>query len=212
MPFLIVENGNILKEFNSLSQEFPNISFTSSSPPADELPEGVVYAYTLPQPAVSPLQTASLGPYSYNPTSERWEREWLVSLKPEPELSVALEAEKQAKINAINQWRLDANSSTFPHDGKVFQCDRLSRGDIDWVNGSVAIHGVLPPSVVALGGWKALDNTVYPIPDVAAWNAFYASIGVQGAANFMRSSQLKAQVAAITDPATAWESLNAIVW
>lgn len=113
---------------------------------------------------------------------------------------------KTAKNAEINQARATANASTFTHDTKVFSCDALSRGDIDGVNGYVAIFAALPPTFP--GPWKAADNSYYPIADVAAWKSFYASMVATGAANFIHAQELKAQLAAATVP----EEVAAIVW
>lgn len=114
-----------------------------------------------------------------------------------------LKAARNAKINAS---RAAANTSTFGHGGKVFSCDQLSRSDIDGVNGYVALFGALPPTFP--GAWKAVDNSYYPLADVAAWKAFYASMVATGAANYAHAQELKAQLAAA---ATA-EAVAAIVW
>jgi hypothetical protein len=113
---------------------------------------------------------------------------------------------KAAKNAEINQARATANTSTFTHDGKAFGCDALSRSDIDGVNGYVALYGALPPAFP--GAWKAADNSYYPIADVAAWKAFYASMVAIGTANFVHAQELKAQLAAATTPA----AVAAIVW
>lgn len=113
---------------------------------------------------------------------------------------------KAAKNAEINQARATANTSTFTHDGKAFGCDALSRSDIDGVNGYMALYGALPPAFP--GAWKAADNSYYPIADVAAWKAFYASMVATGSTNFMHAQTLKAQLAAATTP----EAVAAIVW
>jgi len=113
---------------------------------------------------------------------------------------------KAAKNAEINLARAGANTSTFPHDGKTFACDALSRSDIDGVNGYVALYGALPPAFP--GAWKAADNSYYPIADVAAWKAFYASMVATGTANFVHAQTLKAQLAEATTP----EAVAAIVW
>lgn len=113
---------------------------------------------------------------------------------------------KSAKNAEINHARATANTSTFRHDGKTFACDALSRSDIDGVNGYVALYGALQPDFP--GAWKAADNSYYPIVDVAAWKAFYASMVATGAANFAHAQQLKNQLAA----ATTAEQVAAIVW
>ncbi|OQA29927.1 MAG: hypothetical protein BWY57_03144 [Betaproteobacteria bacterium ADurb.Bin341] len=121
---------------------------------------------------------------------------------PAPTLD-ELKASKNAEINSA---RAAANTSTFDHGGKTFSCDQLSRGDIDGVNGEVALTGALPQGFS--GAWKAVDNTFLPIADVAAWTAFYRAMVAQGAANFMHAQQLKTQLAA----ATTAEEVDAIAW
>jgi len=113
---------------------------------------------------------------------------------------------KAAKNAGINLARAAANTNTFPHDGKLFSCDALSRSDIDGMNGYVALYGALPAEFP--GAWKAADNSYYPIADVAAWKLFYAAMVATGTANFAHAQQLKAQLAAA---ATA-EEVAAIVW
>lgn len=113
---------------------------------------------------------------------------------------------KSAKNAEINAARAAANTGTFDHAGKTFSCDQLSRGDIDGVNGEVALTGALPQGFP--GAWKAVDNTFLPIADVAAWTAFYRAMVAQGAANFIHAQDLKAQLSA----ATTAEKVAAIVW
>lgn len=100
-----------------------------------------------------------------------------------------LSAVKAVKRAKINEWRASANESTFPFAGKLFQCDRLSRGDIDGVNGWVSITGILPSNFP--GAWKALDNSYTLIPDVETWIDFYGAMIAQGTANFSRAQALK---------------------
>lgn len=126
----------------------------------------------------------------------------MLAVPPAP----TLDELKAAKNAEINQARATANTSTFAHDGKAFGCDALSRSDIDGVNGYVALFGVPPPTFP--GAWKAADNSYYPIADVAAWKAFYASMVATGSANFIHAQDLKAQLTAATTP----EAVAAIVW
>lgn len=209
MSYGIVSNGEIVKEFDSLGVEYPLVSFPLPINTAD-LPVGVVEIFQLPAPIPSPFQRVAPAAASFNEASGRWERGWDLVALPLDQQQHVLDLEKSRKEQEIDIWRLRANESSFPHLGKNFSCDRLARGDIDWVNGHVAVHGTLPPGFP--GGWKALDGTYIPIADVAAWNAFYLSIGVAGHIHYARSTELKAQVAAITDPATAVAQLAAIVW
>lgn len=133
---------------------------------------------------------------------------WDLEDIPQPAAPPAptLDELKAAKNIEINLARAAANTSPFPHDGKTFACDALSRSDIDGVNGYAALYGALP--LAFPGAWKAADNSYYPIADLAAWKAFYASMVATGAANFTHAQTLKAQLAAATTP----EAVAAIVW
>ncbi|MDN4052914.1 DUF4376 domain-containing protein [Massilia sp. YIM B02763] len=113
---------------------------------------------------------------------------------------------RAAKNNEINAWRSAANLATFPHAGKLISCDELSRSDIDGVANNIALFGEFPAGFP--GGWKATDNTMIPLPDVDAFRAMYASMTAQGAANFNRAQELKAQLAAASTP----EAIAAITW
>lgn len=125
------------------------------------------------------------------------------ALTPTPPTLAELKAMKNEEINAA---RLNANLTTFTHNGKLFACDQLSRGDIDGINGYVGTRGGLPNNWV--GGWKSVDNSIHPIPDIAAWCAFYDSMMAQGQANFIKSQNLKMQLESAIDA----EQVAAIKW
>ena len=112
-------------------------------------------------------------------------------------------ASKRAQINA---WRLEANRTTFPFDGKQIACDELSRGDIDFIQGYVSRNAALPAGFP--GAWKAVDNTYILVPDVATWDSIFNAMGAQGTSNFMYAQSLKAQLEA----AQTLEEIDAIVW
>lgn len=114
-----------------------------------------------------------------------------------------LKAAKNAEINAA---RLAANQTSFTFQGKAIACDALSRGDIEGVNGLVALTGALPPGFP--GGWKAADNSVVAIPNVQVWAQFYGAMVAQGTANFNKSQALKAQL----DLAQTAAEVEAISW
>jgi hypothetical protein len=129
-----------------------------------------------------------------------------IALTPTPPEPPTLTELKAAKNVEINTARLKANQTVFLYQGKQVACDQLSRSDIDGINGFVATRGALPNDWV--GGWKALDNSIIPIQNITIWNAFYDSMIAQGQANFLKSQNLKAQLAA----ATTSEQIEAIVW
>lgn len=121
--------------------------------------------------------------------------DWVQKEWRDPRSVDDLKRQKNAEINAA---RLAANRSTFNFAGKAIACDELSRGDIDGINGIVALTKSLPPGFP--GGWKAVDNTYVSITDVATWVAFYGAMVQQGTANFIHAQQLKAQLAAASTP------------
>lgn len=123
-----------------------------------------------------------------------------------PVATIDLQKLKADKRQEINESRLQANFSTFLHNGKVIACDQLSRSDIDGVNGYVGINGTLPPDFP--GAWKAKDDSYLPIASVDAWKSFYLSMYNTGLGHFMKSQQLKAQV----DACTTVEEVEAIKW
>lgn len=132
-----------------------------------------------------------------------WDGESFAVPPVTPEVLAELKSQKNEQINRA---RLKANRTTFTHGGKDFACDELSRSDIDGINGYVSLVGDLPPGWP--GGWKAADNTMFAIPDVPAWGAFYASMVAAGNANFAKAQVLKALLAAATTP----EQVAAISW
>lgn len=117
-----------------------------------------------------------------------------------------LAAVKANKNAEINQWREAANFSTFPHGGKMIACDRLSRSDIDAVANSVSLTGAFPTGFP--GGWKAVDNSIIPLANIAAFKAMFASMTEQGTANFTHAQALKTALAS----ATSIAEVEAIVW
>lgn len=113
---------------------------------------------------------------------------------------------RAAKNEEINAARAAANLSTFPHEGKRFACDSLSRSDIDGVANHIALFEGFPEGFP--GVWKAVDNTMLPLADVDAFRAMYASMTAQGAENFNHSQELKAALAEATTP----EAIAEIQW
>lgn len=118
----------------------------------------------------------------------------------------SIEQLKAGKNAEINTARAAANFSTFPHSGKQFACDQLSRSDIDGINGYIALHNAFPAAFP--GAWKAVDNTYHALPDIAEWKSFYTSMVAAGSANFAHAQTLKAALAI----AVTAEQVAAIVW
>lgn len=133
---------------------------------------------------------------------------WDVYVQPAPSL-ISLEDLKSSKNQEINSSRFEANLSSFTYAGKQVACDALSRSDIDAVNGIVSLINNMPPNWV--GGWKAMDNTILPIPDVATWINFYSAMVQQGTANFVKAQTLKAQLETAYANSNR-EAMEAIKW
>lgn len=133
--------------------------------------------------------------HQFNYTTKQWE---------DPRTLADLKAAKNA---AINDARLRANQSHFTFMGEKIAVDALSRSDIDAAHGAWLLVGGPPPGWP--GGWKAISNTIIPIPDMATWGQFYGAMVAQGTANFAHAQALKAQLAAATTP----EEVEAVpVW
>lgn len=118
----------------------------------------------------------------------------------------ALESAKKHKNAQINSWRAAANQTHFTHLGKQIACDPLSRSDIDAVANNIALTGTFP--VGFPNAWKAMDNTFLPISTIDAFKELYASMTLQGALNFAKSQDLKAQV----ETATTISAVQDITW
>jgi hypothetical protein len=117
-----------------------------------------------------------------------------------------LAAAKAAKREEINRARLAANRTSFSFMGKDIAVDDVSRSDIDGVSDQVLLTGSFPAGFP--NAWKAMDNTYVAIPDIDTWRAFITAMTTQGALNFGRAQQRKAEI----DAATTVEQVEAIVW
>jgi hypothetical protein len=143
----------------------------------------------------------------YEPTAGETILEGRDTLPTAEELIPTSLADMKAAKNAqINQWRLEANSSTFPYAGKMIACDPLSRSDIDAVANHIALFGGFPSEFP--GGWKAVDNSIIPMPAIADFKALYQSMTTQGVANFAHAQQLKLAL----ENADTLVQIDAIVW
>lgn len=197
-------NQTVYTTHSEVRAAFPNVSMPANL--TDEIIESVGFA---------PIASAAPG---HNPATHAavetapalvdgvWTQQWAVTdLAPEV-IASNLAAAKIAKNAQINEWRAQANQTSFTHSGKQIACDALSRSDIDAVAGSIALSGAFP--VGFPGAWKAMDNTYLMLPDVDAFKAMYASMTLQGTINFGQSQTLKTALAA----ATTIAEVNAIAW
>nr|WP_314862059.1 DUF4376 domain-containing protein [uncultured Undibacterium sp.] len=100
---------------------------------------------------------------------------------------------KAAKNLQINEWRSNANLTSFTHAGKRIACDALSRSDIEGVAGNISLLGAFPAGFP--NAWKAMDNTYILLPTIAAFKDMYASMTAQGTINFGHSQDLKLALA-----------------
>jgi hypothetical protein len=116
-----------------------------------------------------------------------------------------LQAAKAEANEAINQWRLKANQTSFPFNGKEIACDVLSRSDLDGMANYVNLFAEFP--VGFANGWKCLDNTYIAFDDVQDFKDMYAAMVDTGNANFNRAQQLKQQL----QQATTLKAVNSIL-
>ncbi|WP_166454928.1 DUF4376 domain-containing protein [Duganella aquatilis] len=117
-----------------------------------------------------------------------------------------LASAKQQLNVRINDWRAEANGTTFPYLGKHIQCDLTSTIDLMGTANQVALLGTFPPDFP--GAWKAYDNTYIPLPTVEDFKALYEAFTQRGSLNFQHAQELKAAVAA----ASTLDELDAIAW
>lgn len=127
----------------------------------------------------------------------------LVNSIPKDAAFVISQGKKRADITNA---RISANLSNFPWAGKMIACDPASRLDIADIAGYVSLNNSLPPSFA--GEWKATDNSMIPIPDVATFREMYQAMVEFGSANFARAQALKDEIANAKEPS----DLDAIVW
>ncbi|HSV81498.1 MAG TPA: DUF4376 domain-containing protein [Ramlibacter sp.] len=113
---------------------------------------------------------------------------------------------KASKRQEINDARLRANRTSFAFAGKEIAVDDVSRSDIDGVSDQVLLTGQFP--VGFPGAWKAMDNSYVAIPDVDTWRTFVTAMTTQGAVNFGRAQQRKAEI----DAATTIAQVEAVAW
>jgi len=122
------------------------------------------------------------------------------------EPTIDLAPQKEEKNLQINEWRSDANLTSFTHAGKRIACDALSRSDVEGVAGNISLLGAFPAGFP--NAWKAMDNTYILLPTIAAFKDMYASMTAQGTINFGHSQDLKS---ALKNATTAQE-IDAIKW
>ena len=113
---------------------------------------------------------------------------------------------KAAKNLQINEWRSNANLTSFTHAGKRIACDALSRSDIEGVAGNISLLGAFPAGFP--NAWKAMDNTYILIPTIAAFKDMYSSMTAQGTINFGHSQDLKLALANAETP----QEIDDIKW
>jgi hypothetical protein len=135
-----------------------------------------------------------------------WTQQWKVATLGGAESSANLQAAIVTKNAEINAARLRANATSFTYANKQIAVDTVSFNDILATNGYIALFGEFPADWP--GGWKAVDNTYLQIATVGQWKDFFKAMFSQGAANFKRAQEMKAQLAAATNGA----QVAAIQW
>lgn len=208
MPYINTTTLQYPLSERDVRAEFPNTSFPEPFP----CPPGYAVVFPAPAPAYDPVLQYARETAPVLTDKGTWEQQWEVvdryATQAEADAAVAavLADAKAVKNSDINASRLQANRSEFEYGGKQFACDELSRGDIDGVNGYVALMGALPPGWP--GGWKAVDNSYLPIANVDDWKGFYTAMVAAGNSHFAHAQALKNTLAAATTVA----EVTAIVW
>jgi len=128
---------------------------------------------------------------------------WATMAWIDPRSFASLKSDKHREINLA--WEA-ASVGAFEFGGKLIDCSRSSRSDIDGVQAEIALTGALPAGFP--GQWKAQDNSWVPIPDAATWTQFIQAMVAQGLTNFGKAQALKAQI----DAAESAQDLDGIVW
>jgi len=132
---------------------------------------------------------------------------WTITAEGSAAQGVKLAQAKSVKNAQINEWRLQANETSFTYEGHHIAADMMSKIDILVTNGEIGNLGALPPNWI--GGWKTTVSDVFvPLPDIATWKLFHSALFNQGLTNFNHAQTLKSQLAA----AATLDQINAIVW
>lgn len=203
MEIRLRESGEVVSEQQFRAMH--NVAFPLVIDVATLAEYGADPVLASPQPAITSSQTCSRDGVAQDALGN-WVWAWQVSDISVGIIAANLASAKTVKNLAINQWRLGANKTTFPYLGKTIACDDLSRSDIDGVAGCVSLTGAFP--VDFPGGWKTVENSVIPLPNVQAFKDMYAAMTAQGTINFNKSQTLKDALAA----ATTIDEVQAIVW
>lgn len=195
------ETHQIFSEYD-IRAAFQYTSFPTPFQP----PEGYAELATVEQPTYNPITHFLREGAPTVDADGRWTRTWEVIARDQSDVDRSIAEARREKNAEINSKRLEANRSSFEHQGKLFACDELSRSDIDGVTSFVSLSGSLPPGWP--GAWKAIDNSFHPITSVDDWKAFVASMVAAGNANFAKAQALKAQLSA----AVTYDEVKAIKW
>lgn len=119
--------------------------------------------------------------------------------------TASLDELKAMKTAEITAQRIAADSDKFTYNGLSIRTAEKDMFDLLIADARIS-KGGMPPNWP--GGWKAIENSYVPISTVDEWNAFFIAMYDAGIANFTRSQQIKARIAAATAP----EEIAAITW
>lgn len=203
MEYHIRETGQLV-DYAGLLEACPN-TYIPPAPTAEYL-DGI--SIDLVQETIAPpvADTERLERDGAIPVEGGWGQAWKVVPRSPEEVAETLAAAKVAKRAEITSWKMAANQTTFPHLGKLIDCDADGRSSIDGVAGSITLTGSFPAGFQY--AWKTADNSYIAILDLDAFRALYTSMTAQGTANFNRSEELKTQLAS----AVTLAEVAAIVW
>ena len=113
---------------------------------------------------------------------------------------------KAAKVAELIRERIHADLTYFEFAGKRISVNDAAFKQIASTSMMVSLTGGFHPYFPH--AWKAIDESIVPIPDVATWIAFVTALNGAGLYNFGKQSQLEAVVAA----ATTVDQVHAVRW
>lgn len=122
---------------------------------------------------------------------------------PEVESLIDIKTRKNREING--QWQA-ADLSVFEFQGKLVSMDTASRHRLDSIFNFLLSKGSFPSGFT--GSWKAVDNSLIPMPDSNTFEQMYAAMVEAQTANFIRAQTLKEEVIA----ATTSDAVASISW
>jgi hypothetical protein len=107
---------------------------------------------------------------------------------PVPVAFISFESKKAAKLDALKAYRTWALAQPVEHDGVKFDADDNARTNLIQALVIYGANSYLPPA------WVAYDNTLYPLPDVAAFNGIVTAVQTAFGTRFFEAEAVRQQL------------------